>query len=95
MSSSAIVQKLLNYFNVLRDDLSACRHAQAGGMSYLLARGLSALASQAGAQASGDYPSVGLRAGPSTKFRTGVGQVTSSRCRPLEERCRQFLGDLL
>src|SRR5512140_396716 len=64
MSSSAIVQKLWNYCNVLRacramlgppawlragagrhDDLSACI-AQAGGMSYLLARR---------AQASGDY----------------------------------------
>ena len=28
-----IVQKLWNYCNVLRDDLSAC-DAQAGGMSY-------------------------------------------------------------
>jgi hypothetical protein len=37
MSSSVIVQKLWNYCNVLRDDLSACEHAQAGGMSYLLA----------------------------------------------------------
>jgi hypothetical protein len=54
MTSSAIVQKLWNYSNVLRDDLSACVHAQAGGMSYLLARG---------AQASGDYPSTSLRAG--------------------------------
>jgi hypothetical protein len=46
MTSSAIVQKLWNYCNVLpacrallgagrRDDLSAY-HAQAGGMSYLL-----------------------------------------------------------
>ncbi len=34
MTSSAIVQKLWNYCNVLRDDLSACVHAQAGGMSY-------------------------------------------------------------
>ena len=33
MTSSAIVQKLWNYCNVLRDDLSAC-DAQAGGMSY-------------------------------------------------------------
>jgi hypothetical protein len=43
MTSAAIVQKLWNYCNVLRDDLSACepachataqaRHAQAGGMS--------------------------------------------------------------
>ena len=35
MSPSAIAQKLWNYCNVLRDDLSAC-DAQAGGMSYLL-----------------------------------------------------------
>ena len=34
--TSQIVQKLWNYCNVLRDDLSAC-DAQAGGMSYLLA----------------------------------------------------------
>jgi len=33
MSSSAIVQKLWNYCNVLRDDLSAW-DAQAGGMNY-------------------------------------------------------------
>ena len=33
MSPSAIVQKLWNYCNVLRDDLSAY-DAQAGGMSY-------------------------------------------------------------
>ncbi|KKW34688.1 MAG: hypothetical protein UY82_C0062G0003 [Candidatus Uhrbacteria bacterium GW2011_GWC2_53_7] len=52
MTSSAIVQKLWNYCNVLRDDPSApdcehrsgrCEHLpapwQAGGMSYLLARG--------------------------------------------------------
>jgi type I restriction enzyme M protein len=51
--STQIVQKLWNYCNVLRDDLSAC-DAQADGMSYLLARC---------AQASGDYPSVRLRAG--------------------------------
>ncbi len=31
--TSQIVQKLWNYCNVLRDDLSACL-AQAGGMSY-------------------------------------------------------------
>jgi len=37
MTSSAIVQKLWKYCNVFRDDLSACGHAQAGGMSYLLA----------------------------------------------------------
>lgn len=30
---SQLVQKLWNYCNVLRDDLSAC-DAQAGGMSY-------------------------------------------------------------
>jgi len=34
MTSSAIVQKLWNYCNVLSDDLSACEHAQADGMSY-------------------------------------------------------------
>jgi len=33
MNSLLIVQKLWNYCNVLRDDLSAC-DAQAGGMSY-------------------------------------------------------------
>ena len=33
MSPADIVQKLWNYCNVLRDDLSACVHAQAGGMS--------------------------------------------------------------
>jgi len=43
-----LVQKLWNYCNILRGDLSVCAHAQADGMSYLLARG---------AQASGDYPS--------------------------------------
>ena len=49
MTSSAIVQKLWNYCNVLRADLSAWdlpSLQQAGGMSYLLARR---------AQASGDY----------------------------------------
>jgi type I restriction enzyme M protein len=46
MTPAAIVSKLWNYCHVLRDDLSACGHAQAGGMSYLLARY---------AQASGDY----------------------------------------
>jgi hypothetical protein len=59
-SFSAIVQKLWNYCNVLRDDLSACRHAQAGGMSYLLARG---------AQASGDYPSAKSILSPSASLR--------------------------
>jgi len=34
MTSSALVQKLWNYCNILRDDLSACGHAQAGGLSY-------------------------------------------------------------
>ena len=34
MNTASIVQKLWNYCNVLRDDLSACVHAQAGGMSY-------------------------------------------------------------
>jgi type I restriction enzyme M protein len=43
--STQLVQKLWNYCNILRDD----------GLSYLLARGLAALAAQAGAQASGDY----------------------------------------
>ena len=33
MTSSAIVQKLWNYCNILRDDLSAFG-AQAGGLSY-------------------------------------------------------------
>jgi type I restriction enzyme M protein len=33
MATFSIVQKLWNYCNVLRDDLSAC-DAQAGGMSY-------------------------------------------------------------
>jgi len=72
MTSSAIVQKLWNYCNILRDDLSApdcerlsgrCGHAQAGGLSYLLAHGLSASPAQAGAQASGDYPSAWFRTG--------------------------------
>jgi len=40
--SSHPVQKLWNYCNILRDDLSACGHAQADGLSYLLAGGLSA-----------------------------------------------------
>jgi len=34
MTPPAIVLKLWNYCNVLRDGLSACGHAQAGGMSY-------------------------------------------------------------
>ena len=62
MSSSAIVQKLWNYCNVLRADLSAWdlpALQQAGWMSYLLARR---------AQASGDYPSA--------RLRTGVEQLT-------------------
>jgi hypothetical protein len=61
--STQLVQKLWNYCNILRDDLSACGPAQAGGLSYLLARGLSASPAQAGAQASGDDPSVWLRTG--------------------------------
>jgi type I restriction enzyme M protein len=61
--SHQLVQKLWNYCNILRDDLSACGHAQADGLSYLLARGLSALAAQAGAQASGDYASALLSTG--------------------------------
>ena len=32
--SHQLVQKLWNYCNILRDDLSACGHAQAGGLSY-------------------------------------------------------------
>jgi type I restriction enzyme M protein len=32
--SHQLVQKLWNYCNILRDDLSACVHAQAGGLSY-------------------------------------------------------------
>jgi type I restriction enzyme M protein len=52
--NNAIVQKLWNYCNILRDDLSACGHAQAGGLSYLLARR---------AQASGDYPPAWLTTG--------------------------------
>jgi hypothetical protein len=35
MNSSDIVRMLWNYCNVLRDDLSACVHAQVGGMSYI------------------------------------------------------------
>ena len=46
MSPADIVQKLWNYYNVLRDDLSACVHAQAGGISYLPA---------CHTQAGGDY----------------------------------------
>jgi type I restriction enzyme M protein len=44
--SHQLVQKLWNYCNILRDDLSACGHAQADGLSYLLARGT---------QVTGDY----------------------------------------
>jgi hypothetical protein len=55
--SHRIVQKLWNYFNILRNDLSApacnhaggCGHAQADGLSYLLARDLAAVMAQAGA----------------------------------------------
>lgn len=32
--SNQLVQKLWNYCNILRDDLSACEHAQAAGPSY-------------------------------------------------------------
>jgi len=32
--SDQLVQKLWNYCNNLREDLSACGHAQAGGLSY-------------------------------------------------------------
>ena len=38
MSTADIVQKLWNYCNVLCDNLSACVHSQAGGMSCLPAR---------------------------------------------------------
>ncbi len=66
--SHQIVQKLWNYCNVLRDDLSAY-DAQAGGMSYLLARLPERARSQSGrAQTSGDSPSAELR--------TGVEQLT-------------------
>ncbi len=63
MTSSAIVQKIWNYCNILRDDLSACGHAQTGGLSYLFTRGLSASPAQASAQASGDYSSAWFRTG--------------------------------
>ncbi len=33
MNTSSIVQKLWNYCNVLRDDLSVCGHAQAGAQA--------------------------------------------------------------
>jgi len=62
-SSHQFVQKLWNYCNILRDDLAACGHAQAGGLSYLFARGLSASPAQASAQASGDYSSAWFRTG--------------------------------
>ena len=65
MTSSAIVQNLWNYCNILRDDLSACAHAQADGMSYLLARG---------AQASGDYPSAGSILSPSALLRVNSAE---------------------
>ena len=51
--SIQIIQKLWNYCNVLRDDLSAC-NAQADRMGYLLARC---------PQARGDYSSARLKAG--------------------------------
>jgi type I restriction enzyme M protein len=54
-----LAQKLWNYCNILRDDLSACAHAQAGGLSYLLARGT---------QASGDYASAGSGQAPQLTF---------------------------
>lgn len=84
--SHQLVQKLWNYCNILRDDLSAhaCHcvavgrcNAQAGRLSYLLARGLSALVAQAGAQASGDYPSAWSILSPVEGLRTGSEQVTS------------------
>ena len=74
MTSSAIVQKLWNYCNILRDDLSACGHVQAGGLSYLLALGLSASPAQASAQASGDYPSAWSILSPSATLRIDSAQ---------------------
>ena len=79
MTSSAIVQKLWNYCNILRDDLSApdcerlsgrCGHAQGGGLSYLLAHGLSASPAQVSAQASGDDPSAWSILGVAEGIRT-------------------------
>ncbi len=53
MTSSAIVQKLWNYCNILRDDLSAPdRESRSGGCS-----------AQAGGVSYGDYPSACLRTG--------------------------------
>jgi hypothetical protein len=81
MSSSAIVQKLRNYCNVLRDDLSARDHGRAGGMSYLLARG---------AQASGDYPSAESILSAAEGLRTGSEQLTyfvRSRFAFVQESC--------
>ena len=66
--SHQIVQELWNYCNVLRDDLSACGYAQAGGMSYLLARG---------AQASGDYPSAESILSVAEGLRIGSEQLTN------------------
>jgi hypothetical protein len=60
-------KKVWNYCNILRDDLSACGHAQADGLSYLLARGPSILAAGADAQASGDYPSAGSGQAPAVE----------------------------
>jgi hypothetical protein len=54
MRTTQRVQKLWNYCNILRDDLSACAHAQAGGLSPACARSV-CLAAQADAHASRDY----------------------------------------
>lgn len=83
MNTSNIVQKLWNsacllsvgadkYCNVLRDDLSACGHAQAGSMSYLPA-------SLCSAQASGDYPG-------SSPGQTDTEQLTLSLALSQRER---------
>ena len=69
-SSHQLVQKLWNYCNILRDDLSAYGHAQGGGLSYLLAHGLSASPAQVSAQASGDDPSAWSILGVAEGIRT-------------------------
>ncbi len=60
--SHQLVRKLRNYCNILRTDLSVSGHAQAGRLSYLLARG---------AQASGDYPSAWFILSVAEGLRTG------------------------
>ena len=83
--SHQLVQKLWNYCNILRDDLSApdcerlsgrCGHAQGGGLSYLLAHGLSASPAQVSAQASGDDPSAWSILGVAEGIRTGTERLT-------------------